>query len=180
MNKNNQMEELVYQLKQAESKEKAFKQLMTTYQNVLYNHIYRYVNHQEDARDVLQNTFIKIWRNIDNFRGDCSLFSWLYRIASNEAISFLNSRNKKRTLDIEQTNAINKSGTDNESAAHIETKFHSALSQLPEKQKQIFIMRYFDELTYEQISEITDTSVGALKASYHHAVKKIEQNLLEH
>jgi RNA polymerase sigma-70 factor (ECF subfamily) len=174
------MEELVYQLQQQNTKEKAFKILMQQYQKPLYAHIYRYVCNHEDTNDILQNAFIKIWKSIDSFRNDCALYSWLYRIAGNEAITFINKKNKKLTVNIDQTTAANAAVLDSENSGEIEQKFQLALYQLPAKQKQVFIMRYYDEMPYEKMSEILETSIGALKSSYHHAVKKMEEFLLQH
>lgn len=172
------MEEIVEQLQCVATKEQAFKVLMNTYQQKLYTHIFRYTNNHEDTNDVLQNTFIKVWRNIDGFRNECTLYSWLYRIAANEAITFLNNKNKKQTIPI---NAIAETGrNDTINSQIIEQKLQAALNQLPEKQKQVFILRYYDEMPYNKMSEIMETSEGALKASYHYAVKKIETFLLAH
>lgn len=140
------------------------------------------LNH-DDADDVLQNTFIKIFSNLKNFKGDSKLFSWMYRIATNEAITFMQQRAKKQGISNEevQQKAINKLESDvffdgNE----IQLKFQKAIAILPEKQQLVFKMRYFEELKYEEMSEILTTSVGALKASYHIAVKKIEEYLHTH
>ena len=140
------------------------------------------LNH-DDADDVLQNTFIKIFSNLKNFKGDSKLFSWMYRIATNEAITFMQQRAKKQGISNEkvQQKAINKLESDvffdgNE----IQLKLQKAIAILPEKQQLVFKMRYFEELKYEEMSEILTTSVGALKASYHIAVKKIEEYLHTH
>jgi RNA polymerase sigma factor (sigma-70 family) len=170
-------EEILVQFKHPELKEKAFRNLLNNYQERLYYHVRRYVHHHEDANDVLQNTFIKVWNAIDNFRGESGLYTWLYRIASNEAITYINKVKKHSTTDIEQTTALYRGGTDNLETDEITAKLQRAIDTLPAKQKQVFIMRYYDEMPYEQISGIVDTSVGALKASYHHAVKKIEEIL---
>jgi RNA polymerase sigma-70 factor (ECF subfamily) len=134
----------------------------------------------DDADDVLQNTFVKVFQNLKNFKGDSKLFSWIYRIATNEAITFMQQRAKKSGISSEelQQKAINKLESDvyfdgNE----IQIKLQKAIITLPEKQQLVFKMKYFEELKYEQIAEITGTSVGALKASYFHAVKKIEDFL---
>ncbi|MEZ5037712.1 MAG: RNA polymerase sigma factor [Chitinophagales bacterium] len=174
------MEKLVEDLQQLETKESAFKVLMELYQKRLYFHIYRYLNNHDDTNDVLQNTFIKVWRNIENFRNECTLYSWLYRIAGNEAITFINSNTKRITVDVDTNNVANIGNIDSIDGDKIELKLQAALEQLPEKQKQIFILRYYDEMPYKEMSEILETSEGALKASYHHAAKKIETFLLEH
>ena len=138
----------------------------------------RYVHNHEDANDILQNTCIKVWNAIDNFRGESGLYTWLYRVAGNEAITFLNKNKKRNEVDIEQTTANYRSAADTIDGDEMTLKLERAIAKLPDKQKQVFIMRYYDELPYEKIAEISETSVGALKASYHHAVKKIEEILI--
>lgn len=170
-------EEILAQFKNPESKEKAFRSLLNNYQERLYYHVRRYVHNHEDANDILQNTCIKIWNAIDNFRGESGLYTWLYRIAGNEAITFINKNKRRNEIDIEQTTAHYRGASDNIEADELTAKLEHAIASLPDKQKQVFIMRYYDEMPYEQISGIVDTSVGALKASYHHAVKKIEEIL---
>jgi RNA polymerase sigma-70 factor (ECF subfamily) len=171
-------EEILLQFKEPASKEKAFRNLLNTYQERLYYHVRRYVHNHEDANDILQNTCIKIWNAIDNFRGESGLYTWLYRIAGNEAITFLNKNKKRNEVDIEQTTANYRSAADTIDGDEMTLKLERAIATLPDKQKQVFIMRYYDELPYEKIAEISETSVGALKASYHHAVKKIEEILI--
>lgn len=171
-------EEILLQFKEPASKEKAFRNLLNTYQERLYYHVRRYVHNHEDANDILQNTCIKIWNAIDNFRGESGLYTWLYRIAGNEAITFLNKNKKRNEVDIEQTTANYRSAADTIDGDEMTLKLERAIAKLPDKQKQVFIMRYYDELPYEKIAEISETSVGALKASYHHAVKKIEEILI--
>jgi RNA polymerase sigma-70 factor, ECF subfamily len=158
----------------------AFRKLLQLYQKPLYNHVRNMVLNHDDADDVLQNVFVKIFQNLKNFKGESKLFSWMYRIATNEAISFMQQRSKKQGISNEevQQKAINKLESDvyfdgNE----IQIKLQKAIAILPEKQQLVFKMKYFEELKYEQIAEITNTSVGALKASYFHAVKKIEDFL---
>jgi len=170
-------EEILVQLKDPASKEKAFRQLLLLYQERLYYHVRRYVHNHEDANDILQNTCIKVWNGINNFRGDSSLYTWLYRIAGNEAITYINKQKKRNETDIEQTTVVYRGTSDGLDAVEMTRKLQRAIDALPDKQKQVFIMRYYDELPYEEISSIVDTSVGALKASYHHAVKKIEEML---
>ncbi|MFN8282750.1 MAG: RNA polymerase sigma factor [Chitinophagales bacterium] len=171
-------EEILQQFKDPESKEKAFRNLLANYQERLYYHVRRYVTNHDDANDVLQNTCIKIWNAIDNFRGESGLYTWLYRIASNEAITYINKVKKHPTVDIETSSAQYRGGTDNIEADELTAKLQRAIDALPDKQKQVFIMRYYDEMPYEKIAEIAETSVGGLKASYHHAVKKIEEFIL--
>jgi RNA polymerase sigma-70 factor (ECF subfamily) len=168
-------EEILQQFKDPASKEKAFRSLLSAYQERLYYHVRRYVYNHDDANDILQNTFIKVWNGIDNFRGDSALYTWLYRIAGNEAITYINKLKRYSTVDIEQTHAHYRGGTDGMEADELTAKLQKAIEALPDKQRQVFIMRYYDEMPYEQISQVVETSVGALKASYHHAVKKIEE-----
>jgi RNA polymerase sigma-70 factor, ECF subfamily len=162
------------------SQNEAFRKLLQLYQKPLYNHVRNMVLNHDDTDDVLQNTFIKIHQNLKNFKGESKLFSWIYRIASNEAITFMQQRAKKQGISNEavQEKELNKLESDvyfdgNE----IQLKLQKAIAILPEKQQLVFKMKYFEELKYEQIAEITGTSVGALKASYFHAVKKIEESL---
>ncbi len=158
-----------------DTREKGFRLLLQTYQERLYYHVRRYVHHHEDANDILQNTFLKIWKSLHGFRGDAGLYTWLYRIASNEALSYLQQQKKRSIVPIDSVQTS--SSSDGESVEKMAARLQYALDSLPDKQKQVFIMRYYDEMSYEQMAAITDTSVGALKASYHHAVKKIEQIL---
>ena len=172
--------ELIAELKQEETKDLAFHRLVKEYQERLYWHIRKIVMNHEDADDVLQNTFIKVWRNADNFRGESSLFTWLYRIATNESITFINTKKKKSLLplnDVSETLMENLMTDPYFEGDKIQMKLQEAILQLPEKQRIVFNMKYFDEIKYEEMSEILDTSVGALKASYHHAAKKIEEYL---
>jgi len=171
-------EEILLLIKQPNSKEKAFRALLDNYQERLYYHVRRYVYNHEDANDILQNTFIKIWNNIGHFRGDAALFTWLYRIAGNEAITYINKQKKRNEINIEKTAILQQGIFDNLPSEVLNRKLQKAIDLLPDKQKQVFIMRYYDELPYEEMSAIVDTSVGALKASYHHAIKKIEEFLL--
>ena len=175
-------ETLVAQLKNKESQAKAFEVLVDTYKERLYWHIRRIVIDHDDTDDVLQNTFIKVFRNIAGFKGDSKLYSWLYRIATNEALSFLKTKSRKlgHSSEAMQESLANQLESDVYfEGDEIQLKLQQAIATLPEKQKLIFNMKYFDELKYEEISEILDTSVGGLKASYHLAVKKIKSHLNE-
>lgn len=172
--------EFIQQLLNPKTQNEAFQQLLRTYQKPLYNHIRNIVLNHDDTDDVLQNTFIKVFENLNKFKGESKLFSWMYRIATNEALSFLNQKARKSGISSEtlQSKAIDNLQSDvyfdgNE----IQIALHRAIATLPEKQQLVFKMKYFQELKYEEISEILGTSVGALKASYHHAVKKIESQL---
>lgn len=176
----NKEEELISNLKSPESREQAFRELMHLYKERLYWHIRKIVISHDDTDDVLQNTFIKVYRNIENFKGDSKLFSWMYRIATNEAISHLNKNAKRLQISNEELkdHAVNNLKADvyfdgNE----IQLKLQHAIATLPQKQQIVFNMKYFDALKYKDMSEILETSEGALKASYHIAVKKIETYL---
>ena len=155
----------------------AFQKLLRDYQRPLYNHIRNIVLNHDDTDDVLQNTFIKVFQNLKNFKGESKLFSWMYRIATNEAITFIQQKAKKNGISSE---ALQSKIVDNLKADtyfdgnDIQYKLQKAIALLPEKQQLVFKMKYFEEIKYEDMSEILGTSVGALKASYHHAVKKIE------
>lgn len=169
-------ETLIEALKSPESREQAFRTLMGEYKERLYWHIRKIVYNHDDAHDVLQNTFIKVYKGIPNFKGDSKLYTWMYRIATNEAITFINKKAKRMeatTLEVQEL-AISKLESDvyfdgNE----IQLKLQNAIATLPEKQQLVFNMKYFDEMKYNDMSQILDTSVGALKSSYHIAVKKI-------
>jgi RNA polymerase sigma-70 factor (ECF subfamily) len=169
--------ELIQSLKNPKTLNFAFKELVSTYKERLYWHIRKIVINHDDTDDVLQNTFIKIFRNISKFNEDSKLYSWMYRIATNEAITFINQRAKKNnstTEEVQQTilgNLISDEYFDGNAA---QLKLQQAIATLPQKQQLVFNMKYFDNVKYQDMSEILDTSVGALKASYHHAVKKIE------
>lgn len=162
------------------TQQNAFRELVHLYQKPLYFHIRNIVLNHDDADDVLQNTFIKVYQNLSNFKGESKLYSWMYRIATNEALNFINQKAKKNNVTLEewQNKAINNLESDSYyEGDEIQLKLQKAIATLPEKQQLVFKMKYFQELKYEEISEIVETSVGALKASYHLAVKKIEEFL---
>jgi RNA polymerase sigma factor (sigma-70 family) len=169
--------EFIFNLLNPKTQNQAFQKLMQDYQKPLYNHVRNIVLSHDDADDVLQNTFVKVFQNLKNFKGESKLFTWMYRIATNEALNFLNQKAKK--IGISSVELQNKA-IDNLKADvyfdgnEIQIKLQKAITELPEKQQLVFKMKYFEDLKYEEISEILGTSVGALKASYHHAVKKIE------
>jgi len=168
---------LIEQLKSVVTKEKAYRVLIKLYKERLYWHIRKIVISHEDADDVLQNTFIKVYRNLDKFNQKSKLFSWIYRIATNESITFLNKRAKERNIDISEMQEQLASTLESDvyfSGDEIQLILQKAIATLPQKQQLVFNMKYFEELKYNEISEILETSVGALKASYFHAVKKIE------
>ena len=175
-------EKLVQNLLDPKTREEAFRELLHLYKERLYWQIRNIVKNHEDADDVLQNTFIKIFRNLDKFKGESQLFSWMYRIATNEAITFLNNRAKKEKISSEelQDQIIENLRSDvHFEGDEIQLKLQKAIATLPQKQQQVFNMKYFQELKYREISDILGTSEGALKTSYHIAVKKIEQYLKE-
>jgi len=170
--------ELIADLKTEGKKDMAFHILVKTYQERLYWHIRRIVVSHDDADDILQNVFIKIWKNVDSFREDSALYTWLFRIATNEALSFLHKNRKQNifSLDDSENHLSEEPRTDKYfDGDELQTKLQAAILKLPDKQKIVFNMKYFEEMKYEEMSEILQTSVGALKASYHHAVKKIEE-----
>ncbi|MEO6347313.1 MAG: RNA polymerase sigma factor [Aquaticitalea sp.] len=172
--------ELVNRLKIEETKEQAFKELLSRYKERLYWHIRNIVKSHDDTDDVLQNTFIKIYKNIHGFKGESKLYSWMYRIATNEALTYLNQNAKRnhQTNEAFQQQAISNLEADVyfEGDA-IQIKLQQAIILLPYKQQLVFNMKYFEDLKYREMSEILETSEGALKASYHIAVKKIEEYL---
>jgi RNA polymerase sigma factor (sigma-70 family) len=173
--------ELLLQFKDPATREKAFTAIIKKYQEKLYWHIRRMVVEHEDANDVLQNVFIRVWNGLENFREDSQLYTWLYRIATNECLSYLEQQKRKSTASLDES----ESGLGNKVVADkyfdpnkLEWKLQLAIQQLPEKQRVVFTLRYYDEMPYEEMSRVLDTSEGALKASYHHAVKKIEDYIL--
>lgn len=168
--------QLVSALQSKSQKEEAFRSLLSQYKERLYWHIRKIVLNHDDTDDVLQNTFIKIFRNIDRFHGDSKLYTWMYRIATNEAITFINKKAKRQNITIEEVK--DRIITNLESDVYfngdeIQIQLQKAIATLPQKQQLVFNMKYFEEHTYEELSEILETSVGGLKSSYHIAVKKI-------
>ena len=172
--------ELLQAFKTEETKETAFNGIIKKYQERLYWHIKRMLVVHEDANDVLQNVFIKVWRSLEKFREDSQLYTWLYRIATNESLTFIENRKKRNATNIDDVEnyVTNVKADKNFDAQKLEWKLQLAIQQLPERQKLVFSLRYFDEMPYDKMSEILDTSEGALKASYHHAAKKIEKFIL--
>lgn len=174
---------LLQRLRSEETKEQAFKELLSRYKERLYWHIRHIVKSHDDADDVLQNTFIKIYRNIHGFKGDSKLFSWMYRIATNESLTYLTNAAKRGLLTTEefQHQAISNLKADVYFEGDvIQLKLQEAIAILPHKQQLVFNMRYFEEMKYKDMSEVLETSEGALKASYHIAVKKIEEYLTKY
>lgn len=171
-------EELVKQLKNKQTQEKAFRILMSQYKERLYWHIRKIVISHDDADDVLQNTFVKVYRNIENFKEESKLYSWMYRIATNESITFINKRAKQKVVDISEYQLSLADSLQDDvlySGSEIQLILQNAIATLPQKQQLVFNMKYFDEMKYSDMSEVLGTSVGALKSSYFHAVKKIEK-----
>ncbi len=175
--------EILERFNKQETKERAFKALVFKYQERLYWHVRRMVVTHEDSDDILQNTFIKVWNSLDKFRKEANLYTWLYRIATNEALTWIEQEKKRKTVSISDNEGhfssklIAEKGYD---PNKIEWQLQNAIQSLPEKQKAVFCLRYYDEMPYEDMSVILETSIGALKASYHHAVKKVESFLKEH
>lgn len=172
---------LIIQLKDPITREASFRELVKVHKERLYWHIRKIVLNHDDTDDVLQNTFIKVFKHIDGFKGDSKLYSWMYRIATNEAISFLNKKAKGLQTDLQSIQEQNVAKLEADvyfDGDEIQLKLQKAIVSLPYKQQLVFNMRYFDELKYEEMSDILETSVGGLKASYHHARKKIESFLM--
>ena len=170
-------ETLVQELKTKHSQAQAFEVLVSTYKERLYWQIRGIVLNHDDADDVLQNTFIKVYKNIDGFKGDSKLFSWMYRIATNEALSFIKQRAKMQGItdvDYQEKLVSNLHADVYFEGDEIQLKLQQAIATLPEKQKLVFNMKYFEDIKYKDMAEILETSEGALKASYHIATKKIE------
>lgn len=158
-------------------KNRGYRLLVGKYKEKLYWHIRRMVNNHEDADDILQNTFVKVVRHIQNFQQQSALFTWLYRIATNECLNFINNKKNMHHSALEESAVFYMQATEDIDADAVMVKLNEAIHLLPDKQKLVFNMRYYDEMSYQEIADITDTSVGALKASYHHAIKKIEGHL---
>lgn len=172
--------ELLVQLQHPQTREQAFAGLIQTYQRMLYFHIRRIVIEHEDADDVLQNTLLKAWKNLDKFRAEAALKTWLYRIATNEALSFLKRKKKQSYQGVEDIqNDLRHSLEAGKyiDGEEIQLKLQAAVLQLPERQRLVFNMRYYNEMKYEEISQVLGVTTGGLKANYHHAVKKIENYL---
>jgi RNA polymerase sigma-70 factor (ECF subfamily) len=176
-------DQLLEQLKSHNKKDQAFKVLLELYKERLYWHIRNIVKSHDDTDDALQNTFIKVYQNIHKFKGDCKLFSWMYRIATNESLTLINKRAKRLKIsneDVQQSILNNLSSDVYFEGNDIQLKLQQAISTLPEKQQLVFNMKYFEDIKYKDLSEILETSEGALKASYHIAVKKIEAYLTQY
>lgn len=171
-------EDLLDMFNQGDNPDYAFNLLVSKYQQQIYWHIRRMVISHDDTNDLVQDVFVKIWKGLDRFRGDAGLYTWMYRIATNEALTFLK---KKRTryflplVDVEQNLAEQLEADVYYDGNEIEKTIQKAILSLPEKQRIVFNLRYYEQMKYEDMAKVLDTSEGALKASYHHAAKKIEK-----
>ena len=169
--------EIVEQLRNPDTRRKAFTGVVEEYSEKLYWLIRKMVLSHDDANDILQNTFLKAWSNLENFRGEAKIFTWMYKIALNEAITFLNRQRAINCVSIDDADVFmleRLTGDEYFDGDSLQLKFEEAILSLPEKQRIVFQMKYHEEMKYEDMSDILGTSVGALKASYHHATKKIE------
>ncbi|MET4142531.1 sigma-70 family RNA polymerase sigma factor [Pedobacter sp. UYP1] len=174
-------DEIIAKFSVERTRNEAFNLLITKYQEKTYWHIRRLVIDHDDADDLVQEVFIKVWKNLSKFRSDSKLYTWIYRIATNDCITFLNKKKQRNNIPLDDVSAeLSESlvASSYFNGDKIQMKLQQALLTLPEKQRLIFNMKYYDELKYEEISEILGTSVGALKASFHIAVKKIEVFML--
>lgn len=169
-------DQILEMIRSGAQRERGFKILMSKYQESMYQHVRRIVTHHEDTADVLQNVWIKVLRAIAGFKSESSLYTWIYRICTNEALTHLRKQ-KRRTaqgLDDSPIAVVKQEAGKDVDSQHIQNQLRRAITQLPEKQKLVFCLRYFDEMNYKDMADVLGTSVGGLKASYHHAVKKIE------
>ncbi|GGG57045.1 RNA polymerase sigma factor [Hymenobacter glacieicola] len=171
-------QEILLKFRDPASRNVAFNQLVRKYQQKVYWHVRKMVVDHDDADDLTQEVFIKVWNHLENFRQDASLYTWLYRIATNECLSWLQSKRRRFFLplhDVGAELAAKLEADESLAGDEVERKLQKAILRLPDKQRLVFNLRYYEEMPYEQMAEVTGTSVGALKASYHHAAKKIEQ-----
>lgn len=175
--------ELLEQFRNPATREKAYTAIIRKYQEKLYWHLRRMVVNHDDANDVLQNVLIRVWNGLEKFREDSQLYTWLYRVATNECLTYLEQQKKRASVSLSEveTGLENKIRAEqNFDANKLEWRLQLAIQQLPEKQRIVFQLRYYDEMPYEEMSRVLETSEGALKASYHHAVKKIEDYIKNH
>ena len=175
-------DEIVEKLRDLKTRREAFTQVVEAYSEKLYWLIRKMIFSHDDANDILQNTFLKAWTNLDNFRGDAKFFTWIYKIAVNENITFLNRQRSMNNISLDDVDVFmleRIKGDEYFDGDAVQIKLEEAILRLPEKQRIVFLMKYKDEMKYEDMSEILGTSVGALKASYHHAIKKIEAFLIQ-
>ncbi len=174
--------EIIQLCMQEATRNKGFQQMVSAYSKKIYWHVRRMVTSHDDANDVVQNCFIKAWKGLPEFKGNSQLYTWLYRIATNEAITFLKDKYRRTSIAIEGAADDYLLQLQEDvwfDGNEMQRQLQTAIDTLPDKQKQVFVMRYFDELKYEEMEQILGTSTGALKASFHHAVKKIELFLKE-
>ncbi|CAM3895634.1 RNA polymerase sigma factor [Mucilaginibacter galii] len=175
--------EILSKFQDEKTRNEAFNLLLKKYQQKIYWHVRRMVINHDDADDLVQDVFIKIWKNLPGFRSDAQLYTWMYRIATNECITFLNKKKQKNNIPLDDVSyELAESLADSTylSGDKVQLKLQQALLTLPDKQRLVFNMKYYDDMKYEEISDVLGTSVGALKASFHLAVKKIEAHLLSH
>ena len=169
--------------REEKTRELAFTQLVRKYQERLYWHVRRMVVAHDDANDIIQNVFIKVWKSLEHFREEANLYTWLYRIATNETLSWMEQQKKRTSISLSDDDdgsiANRLEAEKGFDANKLEWRLQQAIQSLPDKQKAVFNLRYYDEMPYEEMATVLDTSVGALKASYHHAVKKVEAFLLK-
>ena len=173
--------EILSKFQEEKTRNEAFNLLLKKYQQKIYWHVRRMVINHDDADDLVQDIFVKVWKSLANFRNDAQLYTWLYRIATNECITFLNRKKMKNNIPLDDVSyelAESLADSTYSNGDHAQKKLQEALLTLPEKQRLVFNMKYYDDMKYEEISDILGTSVGALKASFHLAVKKIETHLL--
>ena len=160
--------------------ENAFNAIVDSYSERLYWHIRRFTDNHDETNDLMQEVFIKIWNALPKFRGDSQIYTWIYRIATNETLNKINKDKSRATLDSQQLEVIAASKIEDDpyfNGTALQRELHKAVRELPEKQRTVFNLRYFDEMKYEDMARVTGTSVGALKASYHHAYNKIKEKL---
>ncbi len=174
-------ESLAALLKDVQTRREAFPDLVKRYQRPVYGVVRKMVISHDDADDIVQDVFVKVWHNIDKFKGESSLFTWIYRIATNECLQFLRKKRNRQWLggDVSKELAEKLVSDNFIDGDEVQMKLQKAILTLPDKQRLVFNLRYFEELSYEEIAAITDTSVGSLKASFHHATRKIEEFLQE-
>lgn len=175
--------EILSMIHTPEGRNRAFDHILDHYQKKIYYHVRHMVIDHDDAHDITQDTFIKVWKGLDGFKAQSALYTWIYRIATNECLSFLKKKRTRYMLPLHDVEGELAQKVDTQAlmeADEVEKLFQKAILSLPQKQRLVFNMKYYQDLTYEEISTILDTSVGALKASYHHATKKIEHYILNH
>jgi RNA polymerase sigma factor (sigma-70 family) len=173
--------EILSKFQDEKTRNEAFNILLKKYQQKIYWHIRRMVIDHDDADDIAQDVFVKVWKNLPNFRADAQLYTWMYRIATNECITFLNKKKAKNNVsldDVDSTLGDTLAASSYFDGDKAQRKLQEALLTLPDKQRLVFNMKYYEDMKYEEISDVVGTSVGALKASFHLAVKKIEAFLL--